>query len=105
MINEKEFGIVEMLDGTEEGDSSCNRESLAQWTDLSPFHTLDHYTEERVLLRKNTKSSVLVTTKKYDLFISTTVAARGNCVLMLWGRHIGDHQSGADSLITRQNTL
>ena len=59
MINEKEFGIVEMLDGSEEGDSSCNRESLTQCTDLSPFDTLDHYTEERVLLRKNTKSSVL----------------------------------------------
>ena len=43
----------------EEGDSSCNRESLTQWTDLSPFDTLDHYTEERVLLGKNAKSSAL----------------------------------------------
>ena len=59
MINEKEFGIVETLDGNEEGDSSCNRERLTQWTDLSPFDTLDHYTEERVLLRKNTKSLAL----------------------------------------------
>ena len=41
----------------EEVDSSCNRESLTQWTDLSPFDTLAHYTEERVLLGKNAKSS------------------------------------------------
>ena len=58
MINEKEFGIVEML-SNEEVDSSCNRESLTQWTDLSPFDTLDHYTEERVLWGKNTKSLAL----------------------------------------------
>ena len=103
MINEKEFRIVEMLSGNnEEVDSSCDHEILTQWTDLSPFDTLDHYTEERVLLEKKHK---IICTKSYDLFICATVAARGNCVLMLWCRHIGDHQSGADSLITRQNTL